>query len=380
MIHDRETFSNVATWLASLDSDGTRYSFDVDVKRNNGEVSHCHFRRLSGADTFRDRIGEIAKDSSVYSVLVRVFNGQSVNAGRFNPNKGAFDPDYVIQIANPAEHAPPATPPMPTPGGMQVVSRSEIEEQRRRLEELAKMQEQVLMGLMGVGDPIAGHSPIHAAKSLIESRIECERGAMELANLREKLGEARRRERTLEGTVERLERENRQLEDQADGFEERIRELERYDVHQPGGMTNMAVHVGSLALGNLISGYARRNPAKVAGLFGVDALEMLGGVDPTTTQPVQPPAPQPEAYRNPRIPQIISWLRSLDDNAVDMLYHLVKMWDEEPRNLRIMYGWTLGETAGSEGHEGNEGDDAGAMDATYEGETERNQEANNDRG
>ncbi len=352
MIYDSETFKNSIAWLSAMDADGTRYAFDLDVKRKNGEVSYCHFKRLVGADVLKSRVEELAKDKSVYSILLRTYNGTSPNASRHNPTKSQYEADYEIQVSEPIGYIPPTPPPPATDSELKVVMREEMQAQQERLKNLASQNEKILNGFMA-SDGLEGVDGVDGvtriAKTLMDSRIQCERGAMEIENMRDKLAECERQKLELEHKVAELEEENDKLDGLCEELDEQVRELKRYDVNEPGGIANMAVQVGSLTLGNIIKGYAQRNPARVAGLFGMEAVEMLGGVVPEQTAPQS--TPQPEAYRSPRVPQIISWVKSLDLEEIEMLHFLVKVWDEDSRNLRIVYEWATGagQTAGVDG-------------------------------
>lgn len=326
-LYDHASYETVVSWLGTLDAEETRYTFELDITRQNGSVNYNFYHRMSGCEAFKARIADLLQDESVRAVSIRVYTGMSPTSNRFDRSKRDREPDYAVMLREPAVSVARHDPlPLEPPRTDQL---SELKDEMGRI---SQQQQQVFLGLLGIDthsgmDSVA--STVRTAQTLWSSREQSIRAELELERLKDKLEEAKEKLADREGRIKRLEEEMGRLGQEADEWEARCEQLEKYDINRPGGVANVAMQLGSLALGNVVKGYARRHPAKVAGLLGIDVAEMLGGE--------ATPTPEPAPAGNPKVEQIQAWLRAQDAQTVAMVYQLICEWDENPGLLPMMW-------------------------------------------
>lgn len=226
----------------------------------------------------------------------------------------------------------------------------DMQRYRDEMRALSQKQTEVFLGLFGLGGLSGGDSvegTVRTAQTLLASREHSVRTEMEMERLKEKLDEANAQLAARDAQIKTLEDENASLLEENEALEGQCEQLDKYNISKPGGVANVAMQLGSMALGNVVKSYAMKNPSKVAGLLGVDVAEMLGG---QSAQEESPAHPKPQG--NPKVEQILSWLKAQDARTVEIVYWLVGLWDEDPNNLHLMSQWASG--AGT-GHSANGG-------------------------
>lgn len=312
---DYEVFQQELSKFAEWDAQGMRYGYEIDVEYINGRVQRNESgKRKCNADDFQRDVERLARDNRVGRIFIRIFRGTSNNSRRMDLTKDITSsaPDVVLRVNS--DSLAPTLPP------------EEHGEEDKAQTSADNSFGGALGQLLGLGKGLSG---VDVVNGILETRLVGERRSMEIERLREKYAEAKEQAKRAQEDIERLQKEIGGLEGEREGLLDEINELRRYDPRTGQGFMGLAMHLGSVVVGNMARSYATKNPQKFAGLFGPEMLAMVSGAQAM-------PTPAAATQSSPMVGQIVSWLNSRSNEEVGKVYRLVSVWDGDPTALDRM--------------------------------------------
>ena len=307
---------DIARQFKGYDDDGKTYTFRLEYTTpNDGAKVFLHATKLTGVDTFRNRVNKLIQEYGADSITVTGYNGKTMIHQMKN------SPTF-IQVRDTGE-------------GKTKVIHAQISEVSE-VSDLPKSQSQIQPALNGLGDlsgldgyvGMAGVIKVLEAQNQVRDKeYDIRKASDKNEELAEKLGDLEREFDELETENERLWEENNRIK----------AENLKLELYRPEGNFKLFGFDGTKLLGTIVGEsvkhIAKSNPEgalKVAARLGLTSDDLAGFLDePTEALTDNFPEGQDEELSEAEqrhlevCNQIRDWLRSVPSKELTELYRVL---------------------------------------------------------